>query len=93
MPHTPRLVVGRAGTKPGGAHAGEAPQYPLFLSLLGPLPSWPLTLHVQHNKGLCEAGRIGGVADVLPRVLLGHPRDDEGVVLHLMLPWQGGPQL
>lgn len=52
-----------------------------------------LTLYVQDDGGFCVPGRAGGVADVLARVLLGHPRDDECVAFQPVLPGQRGAQL
>lgn len=52
-----------------------------------------LTLYVQDDGGLRVPGRAGGVADVLARVLLGHPRDDERVAFQPVLPGQWGAQL
>lgn len=52
-----------------------------------------LTLHMQEDGGLRMAGRAGGVADVLARVLLGYPGDDQCVTFQLVLPGQWGAQL
>lgn len=46
-------------------------------------------LYAQDDGGFCVPGRAGGVADVLARVLLGHPRDDE-CVAQPVLPGQCG---
>lgn len=48
---------------------------------------------MQDDGGLSVSERAGGVADVLARVLLGHPGDDQCVAFQLVLPGQGGAQL
>lgn len=52
-----------------------------------------LTLYMQGDGGLSMPSRASGVADVLARVLLGYPRDDQRVTFQLMLPGQWGAQL
>lgn len=52
-----------------------------------------LTLYVQGDGGLSVPGRASGVADVLARVLLGYPGDDQRVAFQLVLPGQWGAQL
>lgn len=58
-----------------------------------PSVTGPLTLHLHLGVRLAVAVLVGGVADVLPRILPPHAVQGQNSAADRVLPWQRGPEL